>query len=1517
MTSKWVPVRGIAIITHTFIGDETSQLTTLIGDHISVIEQTTDWYRGQNIYTKKNGIFPKCCAMLYEGNDLGAQSLLTKKEDILYLETAITVRYALNLMQKAPPAKVVEISNRITDVIQMYNVCKLHQDDDGQILQSTHQNLASNIDNLRAELNLPKNTRSFYSSMATLSTWGRDTFVDVLNETKDSAPEYTLLHASVHIKNVKTQMIFRFFLFCTQKNSFLSCPVSLVVSPDNHDYELIFNQLEKRDLANKIWLCIYVYNMKSHREGQFDERKFVACATVEVPLCTDSESFGKSTTVEGQSNTTSNKTIHPIFHTFLTKPDGIPHSIEKTISRCAPYFTIKFTPYYGSTDDIVKGMGLQDCQIIPPLLLPSTISPKETRSMLNVNLNNLTLNINHKNTRIITRILDTTEKGGTFINGFESIMFMSHDSLIWCSPIFSGKKDSNVNETFAFDLSVTKSPLVSLFLLVQIDKISFPDKKFTPCAYGVLHLADEIGCFTSKVDDEITLYPFSPKTPNYIQTKDYIDILFPRNVKSVGKLGYHLSLASTKITQDQTLFKLLHYKEYRSDVVSNISNFMFSGISEWSKYAPELTIILCQVVSSMPNARKSAFDALKAMFAELLTRAGSEYSNIMDEFISSQFSKDNKNENYESLVKLADTMIPLINEELKGDKSSQEYRYLIRTLAYLLQLVLRSYNLKPNEENRKNINFIFNQLNDIMNETNKQPTSSMNDEEKAKLKNYNSCVLANQRLLLQHFSMLADIIKDCLPPKDASIIIYNFISSIRKDNQTIDKSKMQLLLSLSIKGIWNIESGGQLQTLLSKEINKAFKDKNCSGFINEIITAILYTSSSDFIDGFMTALEKIDDENLGSLLLSIAYVYPNVLSLPLLLKICKSEYLFTSQRLFILIYVCKLNLKKFTTSFKTLSNEQTKEFFNLVLDLSIKNRFKVSLSLDEQLNHEIYSTGSDYSVISHYFNLLNEKQKADYTFIRRILEVYLFNCNESILKWYYIIYEADSKLNKTQNNVLAETLTSGWKLSKSPMFDKLSEALLKNAPNEFKKSIEELSKVFLIIKKTIITSTIQDEKVDSFLVIYNYAQKLDSNEMKIKMLKLLYKLNISCKNELEAANALVQLLGLFKCNNEKLSKQFLNFKAKYGRELHAELLFKIVDLFMSQDHDEYALTYLNQIIDTCVKPFQNVELMIKITDLQAKIYEKIVSLSRSIPMYFRIAFYGNGFDELIKNKAFIYRYSSSMNTGNVISEMKSKYPDADVDSGEKPTKEELKKQDNKYIRISPVFVSSNEEIKDKYYQHDFKKQRYIATFEENNKPLIFRSEKTQVSNEKHVAANVNDFTWQQKFYQIDQPFPSMKRRHLIIKEFPERILNPIEISTLTTIRKNHQLLLDCYWVQDQYEVRGKIPNNDTLMRLTGIVNSQIKSLINGTSNRYCCSYLEPQYINNNPKYLKSIKELKDSIQQQYEITNKCSQFILSFENDQLKESNKNIQESLTQMKEVLKIYISIPEEQTEKQISDA
>ena len=84
MTSKWVPVRGIAIITHTFIGDETSQLTTLIGDHISVIEQTTDWYRGQNIYTKKNGIFPKCCAMLYEGNDLGAQSLLTKKEDILY-----------------------------------------------------------------------------------------------------------------------------------------------------------------------------------------------------------------------------------------------------------------------------------------------------------------------------------------------------------------------------------------------------------------------------------------------------------------------------------------------------------------------------------------------------------------------------------------------------------------------------------------------------------------------------------------------------------------------------------------------------------------------------------------------------------------------------------------------------------------------------------------------------------------------------------------------------------------------------------------------------------------------------------------------------------------------------------------------------------------------------------------------------------------------------------------------------------------------------------------------------------------------------------------------------------------------------------------------------------------------------------------------------------------------------------------------------------------------------------------
>ena len=99
MSDNWIPTNGIAIITNSYVANNPSELTIIVGDQIKLIEKTQNWYRGKNLYSKKEGIFPICCSKFYEGDDVTQQSMLSKDEYILFFETGAT-------RETAPPAAV-------------------------------------------------------------------------------------------------------------------------------------------------------------------------------------------------------------------------------------------------------------------------------------------------------------------------------------------------------------------------------------------------------------------------------------------------------------------------------------------------------------------------------------------------------------------------------------------------------------------------------------------------------------------------------------------------------------------------------------------------------------------------------------------------------------------------------------------------------------------------------------------------------------------------------------------------------------------------------------------------------------------------------------------------------------------------------------------------------------------------------------------------------------------------------------------------------------------------------------------------------------------------------------------------------------------------------------------------------------------------------------------------------------------------------------------------------------------
>jgi hypothetical protein len=242
-------------------------------------------------------------------------------------------------------------------------------------------------------------------------------------------------------------------------------------------------------------------------------------------------------------------------------------------------------------------------------------------------------------------------------------MFLSYEDSIWCAPMISGRLASETSETFALNLAVTDSPLCSLFLAVQVDWGGFPDKRLVPHAYGLIHLASELGSLTQQLEGEVDVYEFKPGG-KLVRPEDFP--LFSR-AKSIGRIGYNFTVATTLVTADEYLFRLLNLKYYKRDTKLALENFMFSGLSEWSKFAPELMLSHCRIMATAQQHAQLAFRSLIAMLGELLSKAGSDYSQLLDEFIMSTFDPQHA-ESY--LVELCDALVPAVMEDLSGDESS-------------------------------------------------------------------------------------------------------------------------------------------------------------------------------------------------------------------------------------------------------------------------------------------------------------------------------------------------------------------------------------------------------------------------------------------------------------------------------------------------------------------------------------------------------------------------------------------------------------------------------------------------------------------------------------------------------------------------------------------------------------------------------------------------------------------------------------------------------------------------------
>jgi hypothetical protein len=495
-------------------------MTVITGDALLVIEQTDFWYRGRNLRTGTEGIFPIVCVTFTETEEFDDTTILSNPDDLLFYEASLTIAETIDFyLGSTSPDDILRLSERIFEVVASYDLCHPLN---AAVTLSAHATLKMGVDDLRVALGLEKLERTSTNTLRTLTNWGSDLPIEGTRVTNVARPfEYVILSLSVRITSLKKHMFCRFFLYDQMSRKYVSCPASFTAI-EGITYNFLFDELELRHISwegnpakpDNLWLIIYTYDLKSHREGQSDVRKFVSCECAKLSkmrIGSDPiEYFGRTEVIPISSQTTTIESAHTSLHTIHIHLDADrSNGTEKTLSGFDPTFSCKFRPYRGRSVDVIQNQSIENPQVIIPINLPAQVPPGLKRNMLTVTLSTFTLDASQTKTRVIVRLLDIQQ--GQFVPAIENISLLAHVNTMWSSPIISGKrKVIEANETFAIDLMNATSPLSSLYIVVQVDKSGFSEiQKLQPHAYAIIPLTTELGSFTRATNATISLHPLS------------------------------------------------------------------------------------------------------------------------------------------------------------------------------------------------------------------------------------------------------------------------------------------------------------------------------------------------------------------------------------------------------------------------------------------------------------------------------------------------------------------------------------------------------------------------------------------------------------------------------------------------------------------------------------------------------------------------------------------------------------------------------------------------------------------------------------------------------------------------------------------------------------------------------------------------------------------------------------------------------------------------------------------------
>lgn len=394
----------------------------------------------------------------------------------------------------------------------------------------------------------------------------------------------------------------------------------------------------------------------------------------------------------------------------------------------------------------------------------------------------------------------------------------------------------------------------------------------------------------------------------------------------------------------------------------------------------------------------------------------------------------------------------------------------------------------------------------------------------------------------------------------------------------------------------------------------------------------------------------------------------------------------------------------------------------------------------------------------------------------------------------------------------------------------------------------------LLEYRCIINDESKENRMACTVSLLQFYSEVNRKEMYIRYVNKLCDLHMEFENYTEAAFTLELHSNLLSWDDTELprllcSNRFRNCQTH--RQLKECLYNEIIGYFDKGKMWECAINMCKEL----AKQYENEVFdyrCLSIIHLQlAKMFEKILKEMRHESEYFRVAFYGLGFPQFLRNRVFVYRGKEYERLSEFCSRILMQHPAAELMQTLTPPGDDITQSDGMFIQINSVEpIMDAQEV---LFKGKTMPPEIIKYYQTNNVQRFKFSRPYRDSQDEGSENSVRNLWLERTIMKTNFPLPGILRWFEVMSADTFKI-SPIEyaIETMELTNKAIRDLIIAHKNDDTLAI------NPLSMKINGIVDPAVM----GGFSKYEEAFLTEEYLEQNPQDEPLMDKLKDLIASQ-------------------------------------------------------